>query len=146
MIGNQHMLNSILLEHEANPIKKKIGDKEALDVIYMITDEYWKEWRRQMTNSQKPVIYAPGLGQFSLMYGKSKTYLRKILKKLKGIKETHPDNYLIEGTFAHGYYNNLLLRFRNTWKQVDLVKKHVNYRYAAWRQKKIDKYGDKAIL
>lgn len=146
MIGNQHILNSMLLEHEKNPIKEKRGDKEAMEVIYMITDEYWKEWRRQLTNSNKPVIYAPGLGQFSLMYGKSKTYLRKILKKLKKVRVKYIDSYLVEGTFAHGYHTNLMLRFSNTWQQVDKIKKKVNYRYALWRYKKIQKYGDKAIL
>lgn len=146
MIGNQHILNSQILSHEKNPIKEAIGDKEAMEIIYMITDEYWKEWRRQLTNSTKPVIYAPGLGEFSMMYGKGKSYLRKILKKIRKVKSKHPDAYLEEGRWANAYYNTMMARFSNTWKQVDHIKKKVNFTNLRWRNKKIAKYGDKAIL
>src|SRR6187402_897950 len=134
MIGNQHILNSQLLEHEKNPIKEKIGDKEAMDIIYIITDEYWKEWRRQLTNSTKPVIWAPGLGNFSMMYGKSKMFLRKLVRKMRYMKVKEPEKYLIEGTKAHGTYQNYLKQFRILWSQVDSIKKGVNYKYALWRQ------------
>jgi len=146
MIGNQAMINQQLLEHEDNPITKPIGDKEAMDIIYIITDEYWKEWRRKLTHSDKPHIHAPGLGEFSLMYGRSKSYLRKLLARLRNIKRKHPDKYLIEGTRANGLYTNTLKRFRETWKQVDNLKKEVNKKYQIWNNKKIAKYGDKAIL
>jgi len=146
MIGNQAMINQQLLEHEDNPITKPIGDKEAMDIIYIITDEYWKEWRRKLTHSDKPHIHAPGLGEFSLMYGRSKSYLRKLLARLRNIKRKHPDKYLIEETRANGLYTNTLKRFRETWKQVDNLKKEVNKKYQIWNNKKIAKYGDKAIL
>ena len=40
MVGNQHIINSILKEHEDNSIKDKIGDKEALDklIVYNRND------------------------------------------------------------------------------------------------------------
>lgn len=146
MIGNQAMINQQLLEHEDNLIKEPIGDLEAMDIIYVITDEYWKQWRRILTHSDKAHIYAPGLGEFSLMYGKSKSYLRKLLARLRNIKRKYPDTYEVEGTRAYGLYNNTLSRFRETWKQVDNLKKEVIKKNEIWKNKKIAKYGDKAIL
>lgn len=146
MIGNQLMINQQILENENNPIKESIGDKDAIDIIYVITDEYWKEWRRRLTHSDQPHIHAPGLGRFSLMYGKSKSYLRKLLRRLRNIKRKYPDKYMIEGTKANGLYVNTLNRFRETWKQVDNLKKEVNKKYEIWNEKKIAKYGDKAII
>jgi hypothetical protein len=146
MVGNQHIINSILKEHEDNPIKDKIGDKEALDIIYVITDEYWKEWRRQLTNSHEPYINFPGLGRFKLMYGKSKSYLRKILRRIRNLKRKYHDSYLVDDTRANGLYNGSIKRFRDTWRQVDKIKLEVNSRLELWKQKKIKKYGDKAII
>lgn len=146
MIGNQVIINTQLLEHEDNPIKEPIGDKEALDILYIITDEYWKQWRRKLTNSEQPHVHAPGLGRFDMMYGKSKSYLRKLLARLRNLKRKHPDTYLVEGTRANGLYTNTINRFRGTWKQVDNLKKEVNKKYQIWNDKKIAKYGDKAIL
>ena len=146
MIGNQAMINQQLLESKDNPIKEPIGEKEIADIIYVITDEYWKEWRRKLTNSDQPHIHAPGLGEFSMMYGKSKSYLRHLLARLRNIKRKHPDTYLVEGTRANGLYQGTIKRFRTTWKQVDNLKKEVNKKYQIWNDKKIAKYGDKAIL
>ena len=146
MIGNQAMINAQLIEHQDNPVKEPIGDKEVADIIYMITDEYWKEWRRKLTNGDTPHIYAPGLGSFDMMYGKSKTYLRHLLARIRNIKRKYPDTYLTEGTRANGLYTNTIKRFRSTWKQVDNLKKEVNKKYKIWNDKKIAKYGDKAIL
>jgi len=146
MVGNQVIINGQIMEHPDNPIKDKIGNREAQVIIYTITDEYWKEWRRQLTNSEKPNVQAIGLGEFRLMYGKSKSYLRKILRKIRYIKVKHPDKYDKENTFANAIYLSLLNRFRSTWSQVDEIKKQVNYNLENWKQKKIAKYGDKAIL
>lgn len=146
MIGNQAMINQQLLESKDNPINEPIGEKEAADIIYVITDEYWKQWRRKLTHSDQPHIYAPGLGEFSLMYGKSKSYLKKLIGRLRNIKRKHPEKYLVEETRANGLYVGTLNRFRETWKQVDNLKKEVNKKYQIWNDKKIAKYGDKAIL
>lgn len=146
MIGNQAIINQQIYEHEKNPIKESIGDKDAMDVIYMITEEYWKEWRRTLTHSEYAHIESHGFGRFSMMYGKSKSYLRKSLSKLKSIKRNHPDTYLVEGTNPNGRYNFHKRRFQETWKQVDMIKKEVNKNLELWKQKKIAKYGDKAIL
>lgn len=146
MVGNQYIINTQLALHEKNPIKDKIGDKEVIDIVGVITDEYWKEWRRQLTNSEKPYIYAPGIGVFSLMYGKSKSYLRSILSKMRNTKKFFPEAYLEEGTKPNSIYNTYYKRFKSTWKQVDVIKKEVVYKMELWKQKKIAKYGDKAIL
>lgn len=146
MIGNQYIINAQLIEHEKNPIKENIGDKKVADIIYVITDEEWKEWRRQLTNNKKPAITFPGLGRFKLMYGKSKSYLRKILSRIRRFRRKYPDTYTQEGTRAYGMHKNAMERFNNTWHQVDEIKKEVNTRLEIWKQKKIKKYGDKAIL
>ena len=146
MIGNQVLVNTQLLEHKDNPIKEAIGDKQAMDILYIITDEYWKEWRRRLTHSEHPHIQSPGLGDFDMMYGKSKSYLRHLLARIRNIKRKHPDTYHVEGTRAYGLYTNTIKRFRETWKQVDNLKKEVNKKYQIWNDKKIAKYGDKAIL
>jgi hypothetical protein len=136
MIGNQLMINSQILSHEKNPITSAIGIKKELDIIYTITDEYWKEWRRQLTNGETPVVTAYGLGNFELMYGKSKSYLRHLLARLKNIRRKYADSYLIEGTRAYGMYNNTIKKFRSTWKQVDCIKIQVNKNLAEWKIKK----------
>jgi len=146
MKGNQAIINSSVLEHKDNPIKNNIGDNSVMDVIYVITDEYWKEWRRQMTNSHIPYVTAPGLGEYSMMYGKSKSYLRRLLRKLKWYRVKYADTWQVEGTRAFGLYNTTLKRFRDTWKQVDQIKREVNAKNEIWKQKKIKRYGDKAIL
>lgn len=146
MIGNQVIINSQVLAHDKNPIKDKIGDKHALDIIYIITDEYWKEWRRKLTNTHHCYVYAKGLGTYSVMYGRAKNYLRKMVKRLRQIKNRYPDKYLVEGTFANGLYTSYCKRFRDTWKQIDNKKKEVIKNQEVWKQKKIKKYGDKAIL
>src|SRR5690349_20207978 len=112
MKGNQIMINSQILEHPDNPIKEERYDKQQLDVIYMITDELWKEWRRQMTTSHYPNIYMPGLGNFSMMHGKGKSYLRKLIKRLRFLKWKYEDSYQVEGTRAYGMYQNALKRLR----------------------------------
>lgn len=146
MRGNQIFLNSQISEHEDNPIKENIGDVKQLDIIYVITDEYWKEWRRQLTFCDKPNVKSPGLGYYSLMYGKSKSYLRKLLVKIRTIRAKRPDEYMVEGTRAYSVHQHYLKRFRATWKQVDSIKKEVNRNLEIWKNKKIEKYGDKAII
>lgn len=146
MRGNQAIINQQIFEHPDNPIVNKIGDKEPMDVIYMITEEFWKQWRRELTNNTMPRIKQDGLGVYSLMYGKSKSYLRKLLAKIRHVRTKYPDSYLVENTRAWGMHNTYIARFRETWQQVDEIKKQVNYNLELWKQKKIAKYGDKAIL
>lgn len=146
MIGNQAIINQQIFEHPKNPIKEKIGDVEVMDVIYMITEEYWKEWRRVLTHSTKPHIQFEGLGVYNLMYGKSKSYLRRLLSKIRHVRRKYADTYLVENTRAWGMHNSYIKNFRETWKQVDQIKIEVNNNLELWRQKKIAKYGDKAIL
>lgn len=146
MIGNQAIINQQIFEHPKNPIKETIGDKEAMDVIYMITEEYWKEWRRVLTHSENPHIKQDGLGVYSLMYGKSKSHLRNLLKKIRHVRWKYADTYLVEDTRAWGMHNSYMKNFRETWKQVDQIKREVVHNLELWKQKKIAKYGDKAIL
>lgn len=146
MIGNQVMINSQIFEHEDNPVKEDIKGVDALSIIYAITDEWWKEWRVSLTHAQNPHIYHPGFGEYNLRYGKSKVYLRKMLKKIKAIKRNHPDKYLVEGNKWHDMYQADIKRFRNTWYQVDKIKLEVVRNLEIWKQKKIAKYGDKAII
>ena len=73
------------------------------------------------------------------LYGKSKSYLRKLLARLRNIKRKYPDTYQVEGTRAHGLYINTISRFRETWKQVDNLKKEVIKKYQIWDNKKIAK-------
>lgn len=146
MIGNQYIINSLLLEHEENPIKEKIGEHNPEDIIYMITKEYWKYWRKELTHSEQPYIREAHFGDYKLMYGKSKMQLRKLLKKIRWYKVKFKDEYQVPGTRGYEIYNNAINNFRTLWKQVDKIKKEVNYNLEAWKQKKIQKYGDKAIL
>jgi len=146
MVGNQAIINAQLISHEENPIKESIGDKSVQDIVLVATEEYWKEWKRLLIHSEKPVIVAPGLGKFSLMYGKSKNYLRKMVSKLKWLRIKHTDTIEDETKRAYGLNKHYLQRIATTWKQVDFIKKEVNYKYDLWDKKKIAKYGDKAIL
>lgn len=146
MRGNQTLINTQILEHKDNPIKDPIGKLYPLDIIHMINHEYWKEWRRQLTFSDKPHIQVDGLGKFSLMFGKSKYYLRRLIQKIRLYKQKYPDKYMIPGTKENDIYMYYVNRFRATWKQVDNYKIEVNARYKRWNDKKVLKYGDKAIL
>lgn len=146
MVGNQILINSALLNHKDIAIKGPIGEIDAMKIIYTITDEYWKEWRKQLISSHTPHIKAEGLGMYSLMYGKSRTYLRKMIKRIKVTRLKYADTYLIEGTRGYNLHNHYIKRFRDTWKQVDEIKKEVVFNLDKWKKKKIAKYGDKAIL
>jgi len=146
MRGNQAILNNQIFEHPDNPVKESIDKIDPMDILFVITDEYWKEWKRQLVNSTSPHIYAPGLGTYSLRYGKSKSFLRKMVNKIRGFRIKYKDTYLIPDTRAYSIHQHYLKKFRILWKQVDEIKKQVNYNNEIWKQKKIKKYGDKAIL
>jgi hypothetical protein len=108
--------------------------------------ELWKEWRKQLRYGECPTYRMDGMGMFALRLGKSKAYLRKLVSDMRRLKGKYPDKYLNTETRAGGFYAETVRKFRHTWKQVDNLKKEVNYKYELWEQKKILKYGDKAII
>jgi len=146
MIGNQSIINALILEHDDNPIKEPIGNVKRDVIISTITNELWKEWRKQLRYGECPTYRMDGMGMFALRLGKSKAYLRKLVSDMRRLKGKYPDKYLNTETRAGGFYAETVRKFRHTWKQVDNLKKEVNYKYELWEQKKILKYGDKAII
>jgi len=145
VIGNQAIINRQLIDHEDNPIKEPINGISIEDITCMITHEYWKEWKSLMKRSEKPIVWAPGIGQFEVMYPRAKFILRKLLTKIRWNRIKYGDDWKNPEKKAYGINKVYCERFRTIWKQVDLLKKEVNYRYALWEKKKKLKYGDKAI-
>jgi hypothetical protein len=146
MIGNQAIINGILKDHPDNPIKENIGKLKVDDILYVINHEYWKQWKKDIVHSEIPYIYTPGLGMFKLRLGRAKHYMRKLVRKLRWWKYKYADTYQKENTRAYGMYNSTVDKFRATWKQVDKIKQEIIDTNEIWKQKKLKKYGDKAIL
>lgn len=141
MVGNQTFINVQILSHEDNPIKEPINGVKPDDIIHIITHEAWKQWRKELTHSEAPHIVYPGLGYFSMMHGKAKNFLRKLLGKIRWYKVKFADSYQTEGTRGHAIYTNTLLAFKETWKQVNNVKIETNNRIAHWNRNK-QKYNE----
>lgn len=144
MRGNQLILNSEIARHEENPIKEGIKGIKPIDIIQTITSEYWKEWRRVLTHNESPYHMQRSLGYYKLDMGKAKSYLRKAIKKLRWYKVKYKDTWETEGTLGYNVYQNLLSKFRTTWKQVDTLKIEINYRNKVWRDKVNERYGEKS--
>jgi hypothetical protein len=70
----------------------------------------------------------------------------KLIGKLRMLRENYPEDYQNQETYKGKMYTYFQKELRVTWKQVDHIKKEINLRHANWKQKKINKYGDKAIL
>ena len=146
MKGNQAIINGLILEHDKNPIKEKIDKHSPEYILHVIMHEYWKEWRYLLSNCETPYIIQRGLGVYQLQYGKARKYMYRLIARLRMLRDKYPEEYLDKETYKGRMYTYFEKELRVTWKQVDHLKKEINLRNANWRQKKINKYGDKAIL
>lgn len=146
MIGTQGIINRLLMEHEDCPIKGGIGKHTQEDIVCIATEEMWKEWKRLMSHSDKPEIYIKKLGKFRIMKGRTISYLNKVLYWLKKVRKEHPEDYKNPEKRAFGINRYWTKKFSSTWKQLDYIKKEFNYKEKIWKEKKIKRYGDKAIL
>jgi len=145
MIGNQAIINGLILEDERNPIKEPIKGIDPRLIVYTITEEYWKECFRLMTDSDYPEIKLIGLGKFRMRYNKGRQYIYKKLFKIKWYKIKYSNNFETPGSKGYSMIEGLKKRISSTWKQLDHFKKHINKGYELWELKKKLKYGDKAI-
>lgn len=145
MVGNQILINDQLENHPELKLSdiNGITKKQIIDVI---TSEYWKEWNRLIVRSEYPRIKVYGLGHFTLMYGKTKSFLRVLVNKIRSIRGKNPEEYLKEGTKSYAINKYHVEIFQKTWKQLDKYKKTVNERYFKENKRRIEKFGDKAIL
>lgn len=133
MVGSQVFINSQILEHEDNPITESIGGVSRELIIHTITEEAWREWKLKLRTSEKPHINYPGLGRFSIMYGKAKTLLRKDLERIKRVKRNYT-TFNDPGTKGYGLYHYYLNRFKIGWKQLNYLKIEVNNRINRWKK------------
>lgn len=146
MIGNQAIINRMIEEHENNVLPEKICNIKRIDVLQIISDEYWKEWRRLMRYGETPTIYCKELGKFRIRYSQLRSYLFELLKSIRYKLEYKKEELLDpNGMFATIYATDEK-KFRAAWKQADVYKKWMNDKNLKWKNKKIKLYGDKAIL
>ncbi len=144
MRGNQNIINSQILRHEKNPIKEDINNTSVADIIQIITDEYWKEWRRALSYDENPYLIQKGLGTYKISYGKARNYMMKLIAKIRWYKVKYEDTWNVEGTRGNAVYESAIRKFRVTWKQVDEIKKEINFRNKTWRNKVNERYGEQS--
>lgn len=145
MIGNQAIINSTINEHEECVLPEKVGTFKRIDALTVISDEYWKEWRRLMRYADTPVIYCKELGKFKIKYHMLRKYLYKLLASMRYKIAEKSEQLKVEGMFSNILKNDRIA-FKAAWKQADTFKKYMRAKNLKWRNKKIQKYGDKAIL
>lgn len=136
MVGNQVLVNTQLVNHPDNPIKEPIKGVSVTDIIYVITDEYWKQWKKKINTSPNPYIKMEGFGLFVLRYSRARNYMRLLLSKIKWYRVKHADKYQNPETRAGAVYQAMVNRFKVLWIQGDQVKHEYNERIARWKQKK----------
>ena len=146
MIGNQAIVNSIIAGHKDCMLPDRLGKNSKLNVLHIISEEYWKEWRRLMRYGNTPTVYCYKLGEFNIRYNQLRSYLYNLIKSLRFKREFHKEEILDVNNKFCEIHKREMIRFKAAWEQADTYKKWMNAKNAKWRQKKIDKYGDKAIL
>lgn len=136
MIGNQILINALIIDNPNNPVKNGIGNKDALTIISTITNQAEKEWRKQLSTSDAPIINYPGLGHFKIMFSQTKRHIRWLIKKIRSLKRNFPETYLKEDTAIGQIYKNRIIDLRTTWKQLDQHKVKVNKKIAIIKERK----------
>ena len=116
MIGNQILINALIIDSPNNPVKNSIGNKDILTIISTITNQAEKEWRKQLSTSESPIINYPGFGHFKIMFSQTKRHIRWLIKKIRSLKKNFPDTYWKEETAIGQIYKNRILDLRTTWK------------------------------
>jgi len=127
-------------------LPEKIGNVKRIDALQIISDEYWKEWRRLMRYGDTPTIYCKELGKFRIRYSQLRCYMCDLIDSLRYKLEYKKEEFLNPDGMFTRIYETEEKKFRHAWKQADTFKKWMNAKNAKWRNKKIQKYGDKAIL
>lgn len=146
MQGNQHIINATIDVSDECVLPDKIGNVKRIDALQIISDEYWKEWRRLLRYGETPTIYCKELGKFRIRYSQLRCYLFELLESIRYKLEYKKEELLDpNGMFATIYATDEK-KFRAAWKQADIYKKWMNDKNLKWKNKKIKLYGDKAIL
>ncbi len=136
MIGNQIIINALIIDSPLNPVKESIGNKDVLTIISTITSQAEKEWRKQLSTSDAPIINYPGFGHFKIMFSQTKRHIRWLIKKIRSLKKNFPDTYWNEDTAIGQIYKIRILDLRTTWKQLDRHKVKVNKKIAIIKERK----------
>lgn len=121
MIGNQLQINRKILESDRNKIQD-IGKVSKEEIIAIINDEYWRQWRKLMINSEFPIIKCNKLGYFQLRYSKGKHFIYKLIKKMRWNKEHFPEKIPGDGTMMGQIQKHHITVFRIIWAQIDKMR------------------------
>ena len=127
MRGTQGIINRLLIDkNELSPI----GDNTLLRTIEVIFDEQWKELARQYQFQELPVITIPNFGRFEVRNSKLRKYIRdsvkkirKLRKRLARLKEENKD-YDEASSMTSLMIEDLILKVRASWKQLEAVRHH----------------------
>lgn len=146
MLGNQHIINATIASREDCLIPEKVGDVRRPEVLQIISDEYWKEWRRLLRYGETPTIYCKELGKFRIRYPQLRSYMYELIKLLRYKLEAKSELMLNPENKFHKMYLADEKKFKAAWKQADIYKKWMNDKNKKWKLKKLLRYGDDAIL
>ena len=138
MIGNSSLINHKVKNHPDCPIKEDIGEKSILKVIDVIQDEYWREVKRQMVNSPNQVILLRYLGKFVAKNRNLRAHIRRLIKDIRKIKENTLFGIKTEGILAITYENKMW-ELRNSWQQLEQMRKVYITRTIAYNEKLVKK-------
>ena len=116
MIGNQLYINEQLFNHKDNCISD-IGDKKSREIIEIINQEYWKEWKRLLIHSEKPYIKCNGLGYFELNFSRAKNYIWKLIHRIQIFRAEGKATAFYKATNEAN-----MEQLKVTWKQVNQMK------------------------
>lgn len=122
MIGNNSILLYEFLNNSNNPIKEDIKNHTPEQVIRVIVEEYWKEWKNKLAKGSHHRYECKGLGFFTLEYSKSKSRLRYLINSMRRNRRLYPDTVNVPNTRANGLQEFLKKEFRVLWKQIDAMK------------------------
>ena len=87
------LVNTQLVNHPDNPIKEPIKGYLWQTLYMVITDEYWKQWKKRLILLPIHILKMEGFGLFVLRYSRARNYMRLLLSKIKWYRVKHADKY-----------------------------------------------------
>lgn len=141
MRGEIALINKEVLKLEENPIKKPIGKHEALHLIAVINDEYWKEWRRKLETIPHCTLVATRLGSWTVTYSKLKHYIRDLVKEIRkcraAVERMSKDpSFVKENSYRWVYMKTIEGKLQAAWSQLEEQRKIHILRYLLYTNRK----------
>ena len=128
MFGSFSYLDRHVARHKDCPLKDHFEEKELLWIVKVINDEQWKEVLRMKNYLPTTTVTLPRLGSFYTSMSPLKKYIRFSLITLRRLREKLEVKRGKEGfdpnnSFLQAVHDDLELKTRMAWKQLDEMRK-----------------------